>query len=263
MKNNYALVTGASSGIGREIARILAKKGYPLIIVARRKERLENLQKELSTQHNVDVVVMAQDLSAEGASQELHGKVIAGGYAVDILVNNAAFGIQGKFIESDLERVDDMLRLNITSLTHLTQLFAKDMVAKGNGYILQVASLAAFVPSPYVSAYGATKAYVRSFSEAVRYELKGTGVSLSTIYPGITTTEFNEVAEGNTPPAMNISILSAEAVAKVAVRAMFKRKRAAIPGTINKIVTFFGNLMPRGMLVNSAGNMMKKANEEE
>lgn len=262
MEKNYALVTGASSGIGREIARILASKGYPLIIVARRKERLESLQKELSDQHKVNVVVMDQDLSKEGASRELHQKVIDGQFQVDILVNNAAFGIQGKFIDMDLDRVDEMLRLNITSLTHLTQLFAKDMVQKGNGYILQVASLAAFVPSPYVSAYGATKAYVRSFSEAVRFELKGTGVSLSTIYPGITTTEFNEVADGNTPPAMNMSILSAEAVAKVAVRAMFKRKRGVIPGAINKIVTFFGNLMPRGMLVNSAGNMMKKANDQ-
>lgn len=262
MDKGYALVTGASSGIGAEIAKLLAAKGYPLLIVARRAERLKALQAEISEAHRVDVVVLAQDLALPGAGKTLFEAVQTGGYTVEILVNNAGFGIQGKFLEMEMADVEQMFRLNMHTLTEITQLFARAMVTRKQGYILQVASAAAFLPSPYVSAYAATKAYVLSFSEALRYELKDTGVSITTLYPGITTTEFNAVAHAKTPPMMNMSILSAEKVAQIGVKAMFRRRRARIPGRINNINALIGKLIPRGWIIAIAGSLMRKANSQ-
>jgi short-subunit dehydrogenase len=256
----FAMVTGASSGIGLAMARILAAKGYSLALVARRVDRLEGLAEELRAKHGVEVHVLGADLSAVGAAAELYAKAKSLGLKIEVLINNAGVGMQGKFLEMDLERVSAMFRLNVESLTQLTQLIARDMVAQKQGYILQVASMAAFLPSAYVSAYAATKHYVLAFSEALWFELKGSGISVTTLYPGITTTEFNEVADARTPGMMKMSILSAEAVAEVGIRAMFKRKRAVVPGTINKITAFFSRKMPRGMIIRSAGSMMKKAN---
>ncbi|HHG86517.1 MAG TPA: SDR family oxidoreductase [Bacteroidetes bacterium] len=262
MKKGYALVTGASSGIGAEIAKILAQKGYSLLIIARRAERLEALRTAILAIHDVDVVVLAQDLAVPLAGKILFDAVQQGGYSVEILVNNAGFGIQGKFLEMEMKDVEQMFRLNMSTLTALTQLFAQEMVAKGNGYILQVASAVAFLPSPYVSAYAATKAYVLSFSESLRYELKDTGVSITTLYPGITTTEFNAVADAKTPAMMNMSILSAEKVAQIGIKAMFQRRRARIPGFINNMSAFFAKIIPRSWIINSAGSLMKKANQQ-
>lgn len=256
----YALVTGASSGIGVDLARELARKGYPLLLVARRRERLEALAEELKKAHGVDVAVLAQDLAAPGAAVALRGAVRAGGWSVEVLVNNAGHGMQGRFLDMDIAAVEGMFQLNVTALTHLTQLFAREMVARGHGYILNVASAAAFLPSPYVAAYAATKAYVHSFSEALRYELRDSGVSLTTLYPGITATEFNAVAHAKTPPAMNLSILSAEEVARVGVRAMFARRRALVPGLINKLNALFCALLPRGLVVRMAGLLLARAN---
>ena len=261
MQQAYALVTGASSGIGVEIARNLAARGYPIILVARRKERLEELKAALIAAHKVDVVILDHDLAQPGAAQSLYDKVQAQHLPVAILVNNAGVGMAGKFMEMDMARIEKMFALNMTALTHLTQLFGRAMVAQGHGYILQVASAAAFLPTPHVSAYAATKSYVLAFSEALRFELLGTGVSVTTLYPGITTTEFNEHAEAKTPGAMALSILSARQVADIAVRAMFKRKRAIIPGIINKLNAFFSAVLHRGLVIFAAGTMMKKANE--
>ncbi len=261
MQQAYALVTGASSGIGVEIARNLAARGYPIILVARRKERLEELKAALIAAHKVDVVILNHDLAQAGAAQSLYDKVQAQHLSVAILVNNAGVGMAGKFMEMDMARIEKMFALNMTALTHLTQLFGRAMVAQGHGYILQVASAAAFLPTPYVSAYAATKSYVLAFSEALRFELLGTGVSVTTLYPGITTTEFNEHAEAKTPGAMALSILSARQVADIAVHAMFKRKRAIIPGIINKLNAFFSAVLHRGLVIFAAGTMMKKANE--
>ncbi len=261
MQRGYALVTGASSGIGVEIARQLATRGYPLILVARRKERLDELRAALQLAHGVDIAVFQQDLSADGAAQALYDAVQARQLPVAILVNNAGVGMAGAFLEMDMARVTRMFALNMTSLTHLTQLFGRDMVKLGGGHILQVASAAAFLPTPYVAAYAATKSYVLAFTEALRFELKDTGVSITTLYPGITTTEFNEHADAKTPGAMALSILSSAQVADIAVRALFARRRAVIPGFINKINAFFSSILPRGLIIFAAGTMMKRANK--
>lgn len=261
MAQPYAVVTGASSGIGVDIARELAAKKYPLILVARRRDRLENIKNQLKQQHGVDVVVVEQDLSVDGAAQALYDQVAALGLKVGILVNNAGVGMAGKFLDMDITRVQRMFTLNMTTLTHLTQLYARDMVRDGGGYILQVASAAAFLPTPYVSAYAGTKSYVLAFAEALRFELRGTGVSITTLYPGITTTEFNEHADAKTPGIMAFSILSAAQVAKIGVAAMFARKRAIIPGFINKLNAFFSTVLHRGFIIFAAGSMMEKANE--
>ncbi len=255
-----AVVTGASSGIGADIARQLAARAYPLVLVARRRDRLDALAADITRDHKVDVVVLAQDLAAPDAATAVLDAVRARGLAVEVLVNNAGYGMQGRFLDMSMADVERMFRLNATTLTHLTQLFAREMVARGSGYVLNVASAAAFLPSPYVSAYAATKAYVLSFSEALRFELRGTGVSITTLYPGITTTEFNDVAHAKTPAAMNLSILSSDAVARIGLRALFNRKRAVVPGLINKLNAIFCTVLPRGFIVHVTGLLLGRAN---
>jgi short-subunit dehydrogenase len=260
MTKGYALVTGASSGIGADLARELGRAGHPLILTARRVDRLEALAAELRASARVDVVVIAADLAAANAARSLHEAVTTRGLTVEILVNNAGYGMQGQFLDMDFDAVEAMFRVNVHALTHLTQLFARDMAKRGHGYVLNVASAAAFLPSPYVSAYAATKSYVLGFSEALRYELRDRGVSITTLYPGITTTEFNEVAHAKTPPAMNLSILSAAEVARIGARAMFARRRAVVPGLINKLNAFFSAVLPRGFVSFMAGTLLGRAN---
>ena len=255
------MVTGASSGIGLEIARQLAGLGYSLVLVARRRDRLEELRTAIVAQHAVEVVLVPQDLSVEFAALQVMRAVEQAGIELDILVNNAGYGMQGKFLDMHMHDIEQMFRLNMTVLTHLTQLCARQMVQRKQGHILNVASAAAFLPSPYVSAYAATKAYVMSFSEALRYELKGTGVSVTTLYPGITTTEFNTVAGAKTPGLMDMSILSSAQVAKIGLRAMFKRKRSVVPGLINRLNAFFSQVFHRGIITATAGSLLKKANQ--
>jgi short-subunit dehydrogenase len=255
-----ALVTGASSGIGVAFATQLAARGHPLVLVARRRDRLETLAEKLRATHGVEVVVVAQDLAAPDAAERLFEATEGQGLEVGLVINNAGYGMQGRFLEMAMPEIEQMLRLNAVSLTHLTQLFARAMVARRHGYLLNVASAAAFLPSPFVSAYAASKSYVWGFSEALSYELSDTGVSVTTLYPGITETEFNEVAHAKTPPLMNASILSADAVAKVGLDATFRRRRAAIPGLINKLNAFFCTVLPRGFIVRVTGALLGRAN---
>lgn len=254
----YALVTGASSGIGADIARRLAAQGYPLVLVARRRDRLEALQAELGAR--VKVVVLDADLGVPGASRQLFDRVRELGLDVDILVNNAGVGIGGRFLGMELPRISQMFQLNITALTELTQLFAVPMVARGRGHVLQVASLAAFSPTPRVAAYAATKAYVLSFSEALRFELRGTGVSLTTLYPGITTTEFGEVSGARTPGLMQMSILTADQVAEAGLAGMFAGRGTVIPGWINWMSSLAMACLPMGLMVWVTGRLMERAN---
>ena len=260
MSTSAVLVTGASSGIGAEIARLLAKKNHPLVLVARRKESLDRLAEEIRQSSGVKVWVIPQDLSISGSAPDLYAKVKALDIDIGILVNNAGFGIQGRFLDIDLARMHSMIQLNVITLTELTLLFATDMVTKHNGYVLQVSSAAAFLPSAYVSAYAATKHYVKAFSEGICFELRNTGVSVTTLYPGITRTEFNDVAGAVTPTLMRLSVLDAVTVADIGVRAMFARKRSVVPGLINKINAWFSSVLPRGLIVWAAGHILERAN---
>lgn len=257
----FALVTGASSGIGREMALQLAERGYGVVLVARRRERLEELRNEILKRYQVSVEVLPLDLSEAGAALAVKDFLDLSKIELEVLVNNAGIGMGGRFLEMKLEEIERMFQLNMLTLTHLTQLCARDMVARGNGYILNVASAAAFLPSPYVSAYSGTKAYVLNFSEGLRFELRGTGVSVTTLYPGVTTTEFNDVAEVQHPPMMNASVLTAAQVARIGLRAMFRRRRSIVPGFINKMNAFFSQAFHRGVVTWAAGSLLKKANK--
>ena len=193
----------------------------------------------------------------------LHSAVAELGVQVNILINNAGFGIEGRFLEMELSRFRSMVQLNISTLTELTLLFGRDMVDHNEGHILQVASCAAFLPSAYVAAYAATKHYVKAFSEALTFEFRHCPVSVTTLYPGITTTEFYDVT-GTAPPAlMRLSVLDAKTVAQVGLRGMFRRKRAVIPGLINKLNAFFSEVLPRGLIIWSAGHILEGSDEQK
>ena len=191
---NTALSTGASSGIGKELARIHASKGGDLILVARRIELLNSLKEELVQKYNVTVEVIQKDLSVLGSSQAVYDEVTQNGWQVDYLFNNAGFGGKGAFLDRDLEADVEMVRLNVMALLKLTHLFGKDMKARGKGKILQTASTAGFLPGPYQNTYFATKAFVVSHTQGLAHELKGTGVSVTALCPGPVETEFAKVA---------------------------------------------------------------------
>lgn len=263
MKKDYALVTGASSGIGLSMAHQLADQGYPLILVARRAERLEKLAKEIRDRTKVDVRVIPMDLSEPDAAAQLRAETQRQGLHTEILINNAGYGIQGKFIEMDTQKLAAMFRLNMDALVFLCREFTPAMLERKHGYILNVASASAFLPSPYVSAYAASQAFVGQFSEALRFELSGTGVIVSTLYPGVTKTEFNDVAGAKHPPLMEASVLTAEQVATIGLKGMFRGKRSIVPGIINKINAFFSQVFHRGFITYMAGTLLKKANGHE
>jgi uncharacterized protein len=263
MKKDYALITGASSGIGLAMAKQLAEQGYPLILVARRIDRLEKLAQEIREKAKVDVRVIPMDLSDPDAASRLYEETRKQDLHTEILINNAGYGMQGKFVEMDTRKIAAMFRLNMDALTFLCREFAPAMIARKHGYILNVASASAFLPSPYVSAYAASQAFVGQFSEALRFELSGTGVGVSTLYPGVTKTEFNDVAGAKHPPLMEASVLTAEQVARIGLNGMFRRKRSIVPGIINKINAFFSQVFHRGLITHVAGTLLKNANGHE
>jgi short-subunit dehydrogenase len=191
---NTALITGASSGIGKELARIHAAKGGDLILVARRIELLNSLKEELVQKYKVTVQVIQKDLSVLGSSQAVYDEVTQNGWQVDYLFNNAGFGGKGAFLDRDLEADVEMVRLNVMALLKLTHLFGKDMKARGKGKILQTASTAGFLPGPYQNTYFATKAFVVSHTQGLAHELKGSGVTVTALCPGPVETEFAQVA---------------------------------------------------------------------
>lgn len=189
-----ALITGASSGIGKELAFIHAQRGGDLIIVARRKEKLESLKKELEEKYKVQVAVFVKDLSTEGAASELYAEVKTEGLQVDYLINNAGFGGVGKFHEREWSTDLTMINLNIIALTELTRRFLPDFVERNSGKVLNVSSTASLMPGPMQAVYFATKAYVTSFSNAIAEELGNTNVTVTALLPGATETEFAEVS---------------------------------------------------------------------
>ena len=257
MAKEYALVTGASSGLGSDFATLLAKKGYNLILVARRTERLESLKQEILKSASIDIHVVSLDLSISDAPNKLLAYTQQNNLTVGVLINNAGFGTSGDFLNTSIEKTVEMLQLNMVTLTSLTYLFGNDMKKNKSGYILQVASVGAFQPSPYFSAYSATKAYVMLFAEALDYELKDSGVSVTTLYPGATKTEFFEVAEVKVNKLVASTLKTSAEVAEIGLNAMFKRKRSVIPGLVNKISAVLTQLSPRRMTTWAAANVMK------
>ena len=243
-----ALLTGASSGIGNSMARILAEDGWDLVIVGRSIGTLEGMRDELSSKNGVKVTVVEADLSKDGASQKVYDAVKAQGIEVDYLINCAGIGDFGFFVESDLKRQEDMIHINDLALVSMTGLFVPDMIARGHGKVLNVSSVAAFQPGPLMSIYYASKAFVQSFSEALYVELKGTGVKVSVLCPGPTDTPFLEKA-GQTEQNMykKASCVTADKVAAYGLKKADKGKVVIICGLTFKLMIFFERLSPRSV----------------
>jgi short-subunit dehydrogenase len=248
-----ALVTGASSGIGAEIARQLAGRGHGLTLVARRAEKLRELAAELSAKHSVRVEVLPADLTDLEARTGLVAATADLGLTVDILVNNAGFSTTGPVRASDPAREVDMIRTNVEAPAHLCSLFVPGMADRGRGAVLNVASTAAFQPLPGQAGYGGSKAFVLSYSNALGAELKGTGVTVTSLCPGPVETEFAHAAgfdeEDASESLPKIMWVSAPDVAKAAVDGLASGKRVVIPGAANKFGALGGQLTPRALLL--------------
>jgi len=254
-----ALITGASTGIGFELSHIFAQEGYNLIIVARNEIRLKNLAKEIEKKYGNKVAVMAQDLSKANSPEELYQKVKKAKLNVDILVNNAGFATYGKFASTDLNVELEMIQVNITTLTHLSKLFLRDMVKQNSGKILNVASTAAFQPGPLMAVYFATKAYVLSFSQALQNELTGTAISVSALCPGPTATQFSERAKMGKSKLFQNQIMDAKTVAQQGFEGLMKNKAIIIPGFKNRLLVFSERFTPRSLVI----KLVRKIQEEE
>jgi len=245
-----ALVTGASSGIGRDIAKYLASLGHELILVGRNKEKLESLQKELKVKSTIVIV----DLADSTKVKELY--ILAKNFDIDILVNNAGFGVFGEFSETDLNKELDMINTNIVAVHLLTKLFLRDMKKKDNGYILNVASSAAFGPGPLMATYYATKAYVNNLTEAIHEELRrsNSNVHIASLCPGPVDTNFNNVAG----VSFSVKPLSSEMVSKYAIDSLFKGKVVIVPGFLMKLTLFIRRFASRSLMRKITYNIQKK-----
>jgi short-subunit dehydrogenase len=252
-----ALITGSSNGIGLELARIHAEKGDNLIIVARSKNKLDELKKELEEKHKVQVYVIGKDLSFQNSAREVYDELKQHNISVDYLINNAGFGDFGFYSESDWNKQEKMINLNITALAHFTRLFLPDMIERGSGRIMNVASLASFTSGPTMSVYFATKAFVLSFSEAVNNEVKDKGITVTALCPGSTESGFHAaLTEDKLPKERNL--VSARVVAEYGYKAMMKGKTVAIPGFKNTIMATSVRLLPRALAVKAVRKIQEK-----
>ena len=248
MSAGRALVTGASSGIGREFATLCAADGYDVVLVARRRSRLEELGAALSRAHGVRCEIVEADLADPGASRVVVER-LGPDQGIDILVNNAGFGMLGPFAQSDLVTIERMIAVNVSALTTLTRLLLPGLVARKRGGILNVASTAGFVPGPLMAVYYATKAYVISFSEALAEEVRGSGVRVTVLCPGPTDTEFQAVARMQTARLFRMpGVLDAATVARAGYRGLARGQRMVVPGVLNKLTAMTPRLAPRGVV---------------
>jgi len=253
-----ALITGASSGIGRELARLHAQQGGDLVIVARSKDALEALCEELQSKHGVRVTVIIADLTEPDAPQTVFEKVTAARLSIDTLVNNAGFGGHGLFHERDWEKESAMIRLNVLALTHLTHLFLPAMVERKQGRILNVASTAGFLPGPLQAVYYATKAFVLSFTQAIAEELSGTGVTVTALCPGPVDTGFAKAANVEDVEAFD-NTASASDVARIGYRAMQSGKLVVIDDwKLGLMVNWILPLLPRRLVLKLSRRSMEK-----
>lgn len=241
------LITGASSGLGLELARLFAADKSDVILVARRREQLDQLAAELTGQYGVQARVLVADLADAAAPQAIFDELQASNTQVDVLVNNAGFGAVGLFTELPLERHLDMVAVNVAAVTHLARLFVPPMVARGHGGILTVASIAGFQPGPYQAVYFATKAFDLLLSEALTEELAGTGVKVSCLAPGPTATGFGKVARAEKTRLFERALMDGATVARAAYRGFRANKPLVVPGFTNKLMVFLNRVFPRAL----------------
>ncbi len=242
------LITGASSGIGWELADLFAKADYRVIAVARNETKLTELQQQLNEKYGKKPVVIVKDLVQPNAVRELVEELQAKTIHIDVLINNAGFGLYGSYLETDGEEELDMITLNITALTQLTKLLLPRMVERRQGGILNVASTAAFQPGPLMAVYYATKAYVLSFSEAIANELTGTGVTVTALCPGPTATGFKERANLGASKLFEQGVMDVQTVAKQGFEGFMQGKTLVIPGVRNKVLASSVGFVPRGIV---------------
>lgn len=255
---NTALITGASSGIGKELAIIHAKKGGNLILVARREDKLVELKKQLETAYKIKVEILVKDLSDLKSSQEIYNEVTLKGIEIEFLINNAGFGGIGIFHELDLNRQIAMINLNVTSLTMLTRLFLPDFVKRNSGKILNTSSTASFMPGPLQAVYFATKAYVTSFSNALSEELSTTNVTVTNLMPGATATEFGATSGMDKTEMFKITATSLS-VAEDGYKGMIKGKLDVISGLTltQKVLMSLIPFTPKNMLLKQVRKMQE------
>lgn len=251
----FAVVTGASSGIGKELAKLFAADGHGVVLVARRHAELEVLARELSAAHGVPAVVVARDLGERQSPGRIFEAVRAQGAEVEFLVNNAGFGSNGAFVEQDVERELQMIDVNVKALVELTHLFLPGMLNRRNGRILNIGSTAGFQPGPFMATYYASKAFVNSFSEALAFELKGTGVSVTLSCPGATATEFSSSAGTDNTALFRASLADAASVAREAYRAMRAGKPSIIHGFKNQAGVQALRVSPHSLVIAIAAKL--------
>lgn len=247
IRGKWALITGASSGLGMDFARILADRGCNLILVARREDRMQTLARELISKYSVGVEVLAADLGDRAQVSELFARTQALGRKVEILVNNAGFGVHGRFHENSWEREHQALELDVVTLAHLTHLYLPAMIERGCGYVLQVSSIGAFSPTPTYASYAAAKTYVLHFGEALNRELAGTGVSCTVLCPGVTRTEFLEVSGQQPTLYQRLVMMESPEVCRLGIERMLARKSSVVPGWINSLTAWSTRFVPRGL----------------
>lgn len=258
LENRRALVTGASAGIGADFARQLAALGCHLVLVARTENRLRELAAEITRDHGVGVEVIAEDLSDPQAPARLFGRVTAAGLDVDILVNNAGIGMYGDFAAQDLGRIKEMLQLNVMSLTDLTHLFLPQMRARKFGRIIQVGSIASFMAGPGYGAYSASKMYVLGLGQSLNEELRGTGVSCTVVCPGMTKTNFFDVAgHKESSMYMRMVMMRSRDVARIGIAGALKGKSRVVTGLINRAQIFAQHFIPNRIMYHVARMIME------
>jgi hypothetical protein len=254
-RGKWALVTGASAGIGWELARQLAAGGAHVVLTARRKDRLEQLAAELSGKHGVRAEVFAADLARPSAPDEIFAFTAAKGICVELLINNAGFGAYGEFDKIPLRRQLEMAQVNVAAVVHLTHLYLPQMIARRRGHILIVASTAAFQAVPYISAYAATKAFDLIFAEGLAEEMRPYGIRVCALCPGRTESEFHKVA--GQPDRLVRVRESAEKVARVGLQALARGKSYVISGGLNYLSTHSQRLAPRRFVTRAAAALFR------
>ena len=258
MKKQTALITGASSGIGLEFSKLFARDGYDLVLVARSTQKLEALASELKQAHGVQVIVLPVDLSQAGAAQKVFDTVQARGLDIHTLINNAGFGVHKPLADADPQETAQMLQVNIVALTELTRLFLPGMLARKAGRVLNVGSTGSFAPAPYMAAYAASKAYVLSFSEGLSEELRGSGVTVTALCPGVTPTGFQERAQVGNMPLVRFGAVSADKVAAMGYKALLRGQRVVVTGFANRLLVLSTFLTPHSLLLPFTRRLMTK-----
>lgn len=259
MNSETTLITGASSGIGLHLAKQFAQHGHPLVLVARVEAELQQIAADLKSAHGVNVQVMAKDLEEPEAAQQIFKEISAAGATVDILVNNAGHGQNGKFWEIPIEKDLSILRLNVEAVLRLTKLFLPPMIQRGRGRILNVASVAGFMPGPLLAVYHASKAFVLSWSEALATEVEDTGVTVTALCPGPTDTDFFSKADMvETRAVQKAHVMPPQEVAEIGYKALMNGARVEIAGLVNKAMVFSRHLLP----VAAQAKMHQKMYEE-